>query len=171
MTASASFSLHLRRLLPPTAPLRACPHVLQPRLACTSPSTLPPPPLPSAGNHPPPPCRCRHPLQLDDVEDAQRFRHSGCVRQGEAHPARTANAARSPYPRKRPAATLPAPNLTPTPSNAQVHGSRNNISQARALFNALQRMTSAQDVADRRGKRVLDMTPRSSIGQAGFRPD
>jgi ribosomal protein S5 len=52
-----------------------------------------------------------------------------------------------------------------------VHGSRNNITQTRAIFNALQRMSSAQDVADRRGKRVLDMTPRSSIGQAGFRPD
>eukprot|EP00962_Isochrysis_galbana_P004369 scaffold1208_cov113-Isochrysis_galbana.AAC.2 len=63
--------------------------------------------------------------------------------------------------------------LPPSPPRrpAQVHGSRNNISQTRALFNALQRMSSAQDVADRRGKRVLDMTPRSSIGQAGFRPD
>jgi ribosomal protein S5 len=54
---------------------------------------------------------------------------------------------------------------------SQVHGSRNNINQTRAIFNALQRMRSATDIANARGKRVLDMTPRSSIGQAGYRPD
>ena len=32
-------------------------------------------------------------------------------------------------------------------------------------------MVSARDVANNRGKRVLDMTPRSSIAQAGYRPD
>ena len=32
-----------------------------------------------------------------------------------------------------------------------------------ALFNALQRMQTAQSTADRRGLRVLDMTPRHHV--------
>jgi len=32
-------------------------------------------------------------------------------------------------------------------------------------------MRTAQDIADARQVRVLDMTPRSASGQAGYRPD
>jgi len=58
-----------------------------------------------------------------------------------------------------------------TDVSVKVHGSKNKINQTRCIFNALQRMVSARDVANNRGKRVLDMTPRSSIAQAGYRPD
>jgi len=55
-----------------------------------------------------------------------------------------------------------------TDVSVKVHGSHNNISQTHAIFNALQRMQTAQKVADRRGKRVLDMMPRSQRGRAGY---
>jgi len=58
-----------------------------------------------------------------------------------------------------------------TDVSVKVHGSRGNISQAHAIFNALQRMQTAQMVANRRGKRVLDMTPRSQRGRAGYSSD
>ena len=44
--------------------------------------------------------------------------------------------------------------------SVKIHGSRNPTTVAYALFNALQRQSTAQDVADRRGVRVLDMDPR-----------
>ena len=46
-----------------------------------------------------------------------------------------------------------------TDVSVKVHGSRNPTTVAYALFNSLQRMTNAQDIADRRGVRVLDMCP------------
>ena len=48
------------------------------------------------------------------------------------------------------------------------HGSRNPTTVAYALVNTLQRMTTAQMVADRRGVRVLDMDP-DEIKVPGFR--
>jgi small subunit ribosomal protein S5 len=53
----------------------------------------------------------------------------------------------------------------------KVHGSRNKMGMTHALFNALQRMQTAQSTADRRGLRVLDMTPRSPAGKAGVAAD
>ena len=41
----------------------------------------------------------------------------------------------------------------------KIHGSRNPTTQAYAVVNALRRMSGAQDVAERRGLRVLDMDP------------
>ena len=49
----------------------------------------------------------------------------------------------------------------------QVHGSRNPTAVAYALTNALQRMSDAQSVAERRGTRVLDMDP-SEIRVPGY---
>ena len=51
-----------------------------------------------------------------------------------------------------------------TDVSVKVHGSRNNISQAKAMMNAFLRMQTAQMVADRRSMRVIDLTPR----MAGF---
>jgi len=48
------------------------------------------------------------------------------------------------------------------------HGSRNPTAVAYAMINTLQRMTTAQQVADRRGVRVLDMDP-NEIKVPGFR--
>ena len=58
-----------------------------------------------------------------------------------------------------------------TDVSIKVHGSRNNLAQTHAIFNALQRMATATDIAERRGKRVLDMTPRTPAGWAGHRAD
>jgi len=55
--------------------------------------------------------------------------------------------------------------------NCKVHGSRNNITQTHCIFNALQRMSTPQAVANRRGKRILDFTPRSSAAKHGHRAD
>jgi len=46
-----------------------------------------------------------------------------------------------------------------TDVSVKIHGSRNPTTVAHAVINALQRSTSAQQVADRRGLRVLDMSP------------
>ena len=46
-----------------------------------------------------------------------------------------------------------------TDISVKLHGSRNKTSVTYAIFNTLQRMTSAQMVADRRGVRVLDLDP------------
>jgi small subunit ribosomal protein S5 len=43
--------------------------------------------------------------------------------------------------------------------SVKIHGSRNPTTVAYALVNALQRCSSAQAVADRRGLRILDMSP------------
>jgi small subunit ribosomal protein S5 len=43
--------------------------------------------------------------------------------------------------------------------SVKVHGSRNPTAVAHAVVNALQRMSSAQSIASRRGLRVLDMNP------------
>ena len=43
--------------------------------------------------------------------------------------------------------------------SCKIHGSRNPTTVAHALMNALQRSSSAQSVAERRGLRVLDMSP------------
>mmetsp|Transcript_11897 Transcript_11897/g.20063 ORF Transcript_11897/g.20063 Transcript_11897/m.20063 type:complete len:383 (+) Transcript_11897:62-1210(+) len=58
-----------------------------------------------------------------------------------------------------------------TDVSVKIHGSTNHLYQAHAFFNAVQRMTTAQMIADRRGQRVLDMTPRSPSGIAGYRAD
>lgn len=46
-----------------------------------------------------------------------------------------------------------------TDVSCKIHGSRNPITVSRGLVNALRRMSSAQDVAERRGLRVLDLDP------------
>jgi ribosomal protein S5 len=46
-----------------------------------------------------------------------------------------------------------------TDVSVKLHGSRNPTTVAHAMVNALQRATSAQQVAERRGLRVLDMDP------------
>ena len=46
-----------------------------------------------------------------------------------------------------------------TDVSVKIHGSRNPTTVAYAMCNALQRMSTAQDVADRRGMRILDMDP------------
>jgi len=46
-----------------------------------------------------------------------------------------------------------------TDVSVKIHGSRNPTTVAHAVINALQRSTSAQQVADRRGLRILDMSP------------
>ena len=51
--------------------------------------------------------------------------------------------------------------------SCKIHGSRNPTTVAYALLNTLQRCTSAQQVADRRGLRVLDMDP-ASIRYPGY---
>ena len=43
-----------------------------------------------------------------------------------------------------------------------IHGSKNNINQAHAIVNGLIRMVTPQQVADKRGKRVLDITSRGN---------
>lgn len=58
-----------------------------------------------------------------------------------------------------------------TDVSVKIHGSTNNLYQTHAFFNAVQRMTTAQMIADRRGMRVLDMTPRSPSGKAGHTAD
>jgi len=55
-----------------------------------------------------------------------------------------------------------------TDVSCKIHGSRNVLNVANALVNALQRMTTAQKVADRRSVRILDMTPRTPGGKRGF---
>jgi len=47
-----------------------------------------------------------------------------------------------------------------TDLSCRMHGSNNNINQARCIVNALLRMDTPQQIAARRGKRVLDMTVR-----------
>ena len=54
-----------------------------------------------------------------------------------------------------------------TDVSVKVHGSRNLTTVAYGLFNALQRMSTAQKVAERRGERVLDMHP-SQIRVPGY---
>ena len=44
--------------------------------------------------------------------------------------------------------------------SVKIHSSRNPTTVAYALFNALQQQSTARDVADQRGVRVLDMDPR-----------
>lgn len=46
-----------------------------------------------------------------------------------------------------------------TDVSVKVHGSRNPTTVAHAVFNTLQRSSSAQQVAERRGLRILDMSP------------
>ena len=46
--------------------------------------------------------------------------------------------------------------------SCKVHGSSNNINQARCIVNALLAMDTPQGIADKRGKRVLDMTARNN---------
>jgi len=48
-----------------------------------------------------------------------------------------------------------------TDVSVKIHGSRNPTTVAHAVMNALQRSSSAQSVADRRGLRILDMDPKS----------
>jgi len=54
-----------------------------------------------------------------------------------------------------------------TDCSVKIHGSRNPTTVAYALVNALRRMLSAQEVAERRGLRVLDMDP-SEIRYPGY---
>ena len=54
-----------------------------------------------------------------------------------------------------------------TDVSIKCHGSRNKMGITHALFNALQRMQTAQTTADRRGIRVLDLTPRTRADRGG----
>lgn len=46
--------------------------------------------------------------------------------------------------------------------SCRVHGSKNNINQARCIVNGLMRMDTPQAIAERRGKRALDVTARGN---------
>jgi len=55
--------------------------------------------------------------------------------------------------------------------STKIFGSHNVIDVTKAFFNGLQRMSTPQEVAERRGIRVLDMTPRTKAGMMGVRPE
>jgi hypothetical protein len=55
--------------------------------------------------------------------------------------------------------------------SVQIHGSHNVISVAKCLMNMLLRMSTPEEVARRRGIRILDMTPRNRSGQLGYTPE